>query len=222
MLAPAWRLLARAGWIAVGALAVMALLMFTGRASGGPMDPPGTPAPTLQQLDQMPPDWVLQLDSTNGDVSGCGSSRFECVLLIRVCNDTTCFDTYHGVLDHETGLVWQRDLSNYALQGWESARLSCANLTKGERRGWRLPTASELMSLIDPGVVAPSPSLPPGHPFTNVPSSGSFWTTTRDISWTGNWAWAVRLTNFNPGQPGDAVPAGIGTTNGAWCVRAAE
>ena len=86
----------------------------------------------------------------------------------------------------------------------------------------RLPAAGELMSLLDPSVGSPSPSLPSGHPFLSVPSSSSFWTMTEDLPWTGNWVWVVRLTNFNPGVPGDAIPAGVNTSNGAWCVRAAE
>jgi hypothetical protein len=215
-------LLAGGSWFTAGAVAVVAILIFAGRASGGPLDPPAPPGSTLQPLGQMPPDWVLQLDSTNGGSDGCGSSRFECVLGRQICDDISCFSIYDGVLDHETGLVWQRNLSNYAVQSWESARQSCANFTGGERRGWRLPEAGELMSLVDKSVVSPSPSLPSGHPFTDVPSSTSFWTMTQDISWTGNWAWVVRLTNFNPGQPGDAIPASVNTTNGAWCVRAAE
>jgi len=213
---------ARASWVAVGALAVLALLLLAGRVSGGPLDPPSAPGSTMQPLDQMPPDWVHQLDSQNGDSDGCGSSRFACVLRVSTCVDGTCFVNDEGVLDRETGLVWQRSLSNYTLQSWEAARLACANFSGGERRGWRLPAAAELMSLLDPGVLAPAPSLPPGHPFTNVPSSGAFWTTTQDIPWTGNWAWAVRLVNFNPGQPGDAAPASVSATAGAWCVRAAE
>jgi hypothetical protein len=204
--------LARAGWIAAGALSVLALLLFAGHASGGPLDPPGPPGPTMQSLNQMPPDWVQQLDSTNGGGSGCGSSRFECVML-RVQCTPNCFFTYDGVLDHETGLVWQRNLANYALQSWESAKLNCANYSGGDRRGWRLPTAAELMSLLDSSVV---PALPPGHPFINVPASGVFWTTTLDLPSTGNWAWVVRI------QAGDAIPASLSTSNGAWCVRAAE
>jgi hypothetical protein len=213
-------LLGRAGWGVAGVLAIALVLMAARAAHGGPIDPPAPIGSTLQPLDELPPDWVQFLDSANGDGNGCGSSRFDCVMPHQWCVNSICFTAYEGVLDHETGLVWQRNLSNYALQSWESAEQGCGNFTGGERKGWRLPTAAELMSLLDPTVVSPSPSLPAGHPFQNVPSQGVFWTSTRDFA--GATFWVVRLSGFNPGVPGDAIPAGIGTANGAWCVRAAD
>jgi hypothetical protein len=71
-----------------------------------------------------------------------------------------------AVLDRETGLVWDRAPDAVA-RDWFRAARDCLNLSKGGRRGWRLPTAAELASLVDPTVTA-APVLPAGHPFVNV------------------------------------------------------
>src|SRR5512139_620818 len=71
-----------------------------------------------------------------------------------------------AVLDKETQLVWQRTPGS-ALAGWSAARGACENLVVGGRRGWRLPTAHEMTSLIDPAA-STTPRLPGGHPFANV------------------------------------------------------
>ncbi|MBI4738702.1 DUF1566 domain-containing protein [Candidatus Woesearchaeota archaeon] len=50
--------------------------------------------------------------------------------------------------------------------------------TVGGRKGWRLPTVEELASLVDP--TQSNPSLPSGHPFTNV-QSGDYWSSTTSV-----------------------------------------
>jgi len=87
-----------------------------------------------------------------------------------------------AVLDCETGLVWERSPSIGGLS-WEAAMLRCLELTKGKRLGWRLPTAWELLTLMDSTKFSPTfldPPLPPGHPFINVRST-SYWTATTDF-----------------------------------------
>ena len=69
-----------------------------------------------------------------------------------------------AVLDKETGLVWEKSPQPKAV-GSSSARSTCVNKAVGGRKGWRLPSLSELASLVDPSVGPPGPTLPPGHPF---------------------------------------------------------
>lgn len=71
-----------------------------------------------------------------------------------------------AVLDKETQLVWQRTAG--AATSWNYAVRACTASVVGERMGWRLPSISELTSLLDGRM------LPAGHPFLNV-SQGYFW-----------------------------------------------
>lgn len=72
-----------------------------------------------------------------------------------------------AVLDRNTGLVWERSPSEIG-RTWPLAKFICIDKTVGGQKGWRLPAVAELTSLVDPSVPYPSPTLPPGHPFTNV------------------------------------------------------
>ncbi len=70
-----------------------------------------------------------------------------------------------AVLDKETGLVWDREPSTLKFT-YGSAERACYRRKVGganTRRGWRLPTMSELLSLTDETQI--SPPLPNGHPF---------------------------------------------------------
>jgi len=209
----------RVPWAVAGALAIAVLAVAARDVSGGPLDPPGPPGPTMQTLDEMPPDWMLKLSSQ----SGCSSERFDCVMLRVVCNPN-CHAEWDGVLDHETGLVWQRDLGNWnGNLSWEQAMSACFNFRGGDRMGWRLPTLAEGASLLDPNVNGPSESsLPPGHPFVNLPQALWAWTSTRYLvsDGTNNDAYAIyyRSAGFTPGF---ALPSGGIGYFGAWCVRGA-
>src|SRR5437762_1672397 len=77
-----------------------------------------------------------------------------------------------AVLDRESGLVWEQSPSTSS--SWLIASRHCVDLSAGGRRGWRLPTIQELLSLVDPSVALPGPNLPSGHPFNNVQSS-AYW-----------------------------------------------
>jgi|SRR5215813_4266897 len=90
-----------------------------------------------------------------------------------------------AVLDRETGLVWERSPSTTQTD-WFGALRHCISLKVGGRKGWRLPTIQELMSLVDPSVPNPGPVLPNGHPFTNVltligGSGASYWSANTDV-----------------------------------------
>jgi hypothetical protein len=119
-----------------------------------------------------------------------------------------------AVLDRETGLVWEQAPAA-TLQNWQSARRTCAQRITGGQKGWRLPSIPELASLIDPSVASPGPTLPPGHPFTNV--NVDYWsaTTRADIPAA---AWFVSF-GLGFGGPGEVVGGSKAGDSRAWCVR---
>lgn len=79
-----------------------------------------------------------------------------------------------AVLDKKTGLVWEK-FPQATTVTWNEARTTCPQRAIGGQKGWRLPSPSEMRSLVGPSVDASGPNLPPGHPFLNVQSS-SYWT----------------------------------------------
>ena len=114
-----------------------------------------------------------------------------------------------AVLDKETGLVWEQSPSIDYLD-WFSAQSHCNNLTVVNRLGWRLPTIQELASLVD--ITVSNPSLPIGHPFTNV-QPPSYWSATASLASPSD-AWALY---FNQG---DVLTYAKTSTYHVWCVRA--
>lgn len=78
----------------------------------------------------------------------------------------------NAVLDRETGLVWEKS-PDATTHIWNQARFQCSSRTTGGRKGWRLPSVHELASLVDPSVAPPGPTLPPGHPFLNLPPAST-------------------------------------------------
>ncbi len=86
-----------------------------------------------------------------------------------------------AVLDRETGLVWQRAVSDAQFDS--VAVFLCHRSQVGGRYGWRLPTVMEATSLFDPSVLT-IPSLPVGHPFTGFDVTQPYlWTSTRELSY---------------------------------------
>ena len=82
-------------------------------------------------------------------------------------------------LDRETGLVWARANIAYSFKTFvfiehdqRTARFKCADLTAGNRKGWRLPHADELMTLVNPGGLSAAPLM------TTLGPSGdsTYWT----------------------------------------------
>ena len=112
-----------------------------------------------------------------------------------------------AVLDRETGLVWEKTPSEPFQQSLSEAHLYCFNLTTGGRKGWRLPSMSELASLVDP--TQSSPSLPTGNPFTI--QSHAHWTSTNFVPPT-----VGSFVNF---QDGIASVSSGGPFWYTWCVR---
>jgi hypothetical protein len=159
----------------------------------GVLDPPGPPGPTMKTLAEIPPTWSLALDATNGGPDGCNSSRFTCVM------------GGEAVLDHETGLVWDREPDPSIVTGiWLDARVHCANKVLGSRGGWRLPSLPELTSLLF--------GLGAGTPF-QWDSAQRYWTMT-GVAQNRFSAWAVYGTGSTP-----AVRAIRNSPGHAWCVR---
>jgi hypothetical protein len=80
-----------------------------------------------------------------------------------------------AVLDGATGLIWeQAPHSEVAI--WYRAKSDCGVKIIGGRRGWRLPSFFELMTLVDPSTPEwrGAPMLPTGHPFRRV-RAGVYW-----------------------------------------------
>jgi hypothetical protein len=122
-----------------------------------------------------------------------------------------------AVLDRETELVWERapEQQKYRL---DVADGRCHGKAVGQRFGWRVPTAEELASLLDPSVPA-APRLPAGHPFTSVPD-GPVWTTTPLLlprHTVGPMTWVVSFTVDFQGLFLTALDSD--SQNAVWCVR---
>lgn len=115
-----------------------------------------------------------------------------------------------AVLDKNTGLVWEKSPATTAAT-WNEARFTCANKNVGNQKGWRLPAFAELASLVDPTVLPPGPTLPPGHPFLNV-QSANYWSasTFADLP---SLAWDVHFLD------GGVLFFNKTGTRLAWCVR---
>jgi Protein of unknown function (DUF1566) len=114
-----------------------------------------------------------------------------------------------AVRDDETGLVWEKTLETTEVS-WTVARAACADKDVGGRKGWRLPSIFELVSLMDLSM-STGPTLPLSHPFTNV-QMDAYWSATT-VAGTPNSAW---LVFFDTGK----VLNGFKTiTFHAWCVR---
>ncbi len=125
-----------------------------------------------------------------------------------------------AVLDRETGLVWERSpLTDVPTVGandpvtWSTARFICITKNVGGRKGWRLPSIQELASLVDPSVPSPGPTLPAGHPFTNVQSA--FYNSASTHAESPTFAWRVNLSTGHVDTGDKAVNRFV------WCVRGA-
>jgi hypothetical protein len=163
-------------------------------AFAGDLEPGAAPAPTMKTLGQLPPTWSQGLQC---DAQAC--SRFEKVLFLS------------GVLDKETGLVWQ-SWPQLPPMAWGNAMDSCYVDSTGSRGGWRLPTIAELMSLMEgPGY---DRGLPIGHPFSYIHSENSsyYWTSTV----TGD---SVYIVSFNRTPVNQITFVPKTQVHYIWCVR---
>jgi hypothetical protein len=84
-----------------------------------------------------------------------------------------------AVLDKQTGLTWARNVDLAAgTKTWQEAIEFCQNLEIGNRKGWRLPTKEEFITILDTS--RSNPALPDGHPFENYRGQwkSAYWTGT--------------------------------------------
>ena len=119
-----------------------------------------------------------------------------------------------AVLDRETGLVWERS-PDTGTQNWREAHRFCVDRAVGNRnrKGWRLPTVQEILSLVDP--TRNAPSLPAGHPFINVQP---------DFYWSATTFGENPALAWGAGFENDQTEPGARFTDKTqrlfvWCVR---
>jgi uncharacterized protein DUF1566 len=116
-----------------------------------------------------------------------------------------------AVLDKETGLVWEKSPQTTTAR-WSAARRICTEKNVGGQNGWRLPSLTELRSLVDSSIAPPGPTLPPGHPFLAV-QSAVYWSETR-VGDNPSGAWAVHF-----GLGGGSVFINWAHGVQVWCVH---
>ena len=134
------------------------------------------------------------------------------------------------VTDNLTGLIWLKNANCFGTQTWANA-LTAANslssgscgLSDGSTVGmWRLPSRSELLTLIDHGFS--SPALPntagtkkwtSGDPFTGVQST-NYWSASTYEASLHSYAWFVSLNGGNVSANGKT------NTSDVWPVRGGQ
>ncbi len=178
----------------LGLLSIVLAALLSGIGWAGDLEPSAPPGPTMKTLDQVPPIWSQTLPT---------ATRFVLVL------------GGAGVLDRETGLVWEQSPSTTKTQ-WYVALNNCSTLVKGNRLGWRLPTIEELSSLIDPA--QSNPALPSGHPFSNVQYGNALTDAYFSITNFPQQGGDVFVRRFNSSTSFAAFPKTI-TEAFYWCVR---
>ena len=98
-----------------------------------------------------------------------------------------------AVFDKETGLVWERSPDVGRRENWDAAVVYSYAKAVGGRRGWRLPTIEELLTLIDPA--QSGPMLPERHPFRDVQFDDFYWSSTLGMSSPPTYAWGCHFGN---------------------------
>lgn len=90
------------------------------------------------------------------------------------------------VTDNVTGLMWQQQDDN-TTRIWADAGTYCGSLTIGSYSDWRLPTVTDLVSIVDAGTFSPAinAAIYPG-----TISSGYYWSSTTYADSTSS-AWGV-------------------------------
>lgn len=100
------------------------------------------------------------------------------------------------VLDRRTGLTWSRSPVD-GTHTWQAANDKC----KQRGTGWRLPTAKELFTLLDPTIEASGSALLDAQAFPSSPT-GLYWTTSSSSVRAVGDFWTVDLGTG--GAAGDA------------------
>jgi Protein of unknown function (DUF1566) len=203
----------RTRWVrGMGAVVLVGGLLITGwglgvTAAAPPASNPGNPFQAiLDKLDQV-------LAAITG-AAGQGNHTLRWDQKLPAATRFVVLTDFgsEAVLDRNTGLVWGQSPEEGS-STWFVARYICINKTTGGQKGWRLPSIPELASLIDPTVLIPGPTLPPGHPFLNV-QGAQYWSATTVANIPDN-AWYAQ---FATGNVNFTSPKTHGVPL-VWCVR---
>ncbi len=160
-----------------------------------------------EDLRGLPQNWDKVLVA-NDTTDPCHSARFTCIM------PSDSFPDGSAVRDNVTGLVWQRSPSTPP-STWAEARFVCAGpFADTVFGGGRMPSLSEMSSLLDFSVAPPGPVLPAGHPFVGV-QAGAYWTASTDGLNPQN-AWDVFMNN------GQIAITDKGNHLHTWCIRSPE
>jgi len=129
------------------------------------------------------------------------------------------------ITDSLTGLIWLTSANCLGSTNWATAlalvnALASGNSACGLKDNsiagqWRLPNINELESLID--AANANPALPTGYLFTNVITSGNYWSSTTYDGNTSS-AWAIRFSDgsyVNDGVANEKANA----SNQVWAVK---
>ena len=139
------------------------------------------------------------------DVSDLGRAR--CVSAIGAA--TKCYPiryqvkTPGEVYDAATGLTWQQDVDGNSYP-WSEAKAYCSGLSAG----WRLPSMTELQSIVDD--TGSSPTIDPSA-FPNPPGT-VFWTSS-PVAGDSIYAWGVDFSN------GTTINPDVTSAQRLRCVR---
>lgn len=159
----------------------------------------------LHKLDQI----LTKLDSGGGN----GNHTLRWDTNLPAARRFVVLEAFNNeaVLDHETGLVWERspDPTVNGHTDWRTARSECINRHVGGTRGWRLPSMAELASVMDPSLPAP---FVPANVFSAV-QSAQYWSATQATDFE-TYAWVV---NFS--ASGEVYIDSKGHEFQVWCVR---
>ena len=163
--------------------------------------------PSDSAKDDILADIVNPFDSTcydwRGNIIPCLFKRPYAELLVDKPIPASRFvDNQDGtVTDSLTQLIWLKNLNCFGVLDWRSAALAVKSLQEGDcgpnpdlvlsdgssAGDWRLPTMSELCTLID--FSRRAPALPEGHLFFDLPS-GYHWSATT-LDFYPGMAWIV-------------------------------
>ena len=101
------------------------------------------------------------------------------------------------VTDNNTKLMWTKAAPRIDYSDWHNAMSYCESMMFANHSDWRLPSLSELMTLIDRD--ERNPAVPPGAPFDFYNYDNIYWTSTKDDR-TFPFAWAVLFRNGETGK----------------------
>ncbi|MCD6296546.1 MAG: DUF1566 domain-containing protein [Deltaproteobacteria bacterium] len=80
------------------------------------------------------------------------------------------------ITDLYSNLMWLKSPKQVAVK-YDDAIEYCEKLKLKDYEGWRLPTVQEWRAIMDK--TRKNPSLPPGHPFVNIPTQTGYWSKTK-------------------------------------------